>query len=459
MKNDPREAVLSSFRFAISATFSAEPLRPALLFWGRQLSVHFEPRFAPYNQLLQSLLDPSGEFARNTHGVNALLVRLEDLAQSESPEDPATLNKIEMYVEELLAALRKSSADLVAPVIVCLCPSSARFMADPKRAAFVRKTGSLMESSLAETPGVQFLHFDEIQKRYPVANWESVAGDRLGKIPYTEEYFSALATELVRYAHSLFMAPYKVIVLDCDDTLWEGICGEDGPSGVSIDPPRRALQDFMLQQRDAGMLLCMASKNNEQDVLDVFAQHPEMPLQLRHFTTWRINWESKADSLVALAEELSLGLDSFIFVDDNPKECAEASERLPELLSLALPANIEETPHFLDHVWAFDHAVITEEDRNRNAYYSQTQKFGNEIRKTTNLAEFMANLQLKLDITPLTEERCRAQRSLRSGRTNSTSPRFAAPRQTFRAWCGTVLMIATRLQFLTGSAITESPGC
>jgi FkbH-like protein len=160
----------------------------------------------------------------------------------------------------------------------------------------------------------------------------------------------------------------------------------------------------MLQQRDAGMLLCMASKNNEQDVLDVFEQHPEMPLQLRHFTAWRINWESKADSLVALAEELGLGLDSFIFVDDNPKECAEASERLPELLSLALPANIGETPHFLDHIWAFDHAVITEEDRNRNAYYTQTQKFGNEIRKTKNLAEFIANLQLKVDIAPLTAE-------------------------------------------------------
>ncbi len=391
-------AVLSSFQFAISATFSAEPLQPTISFWGRQLSVNFQARFSPYNQLVQSLLDPAGEFAKNSHGVNVLLVRLEDLGPA------AALDMVEAHLCELLDALRKTSADHIAPIIVCLCPSSTAFVADTGRAAFSRKMGSWIESSLAETPGVQFLHFDEIQNRYPVANWESATGDRLGKIPYTEEYFRALATALVRNAHSLFMAPYKVIVLDCDDTLWKGICGEDGPGGVSIDPPRRALQEFMLQQRDAGMLLCMASKNNEQDVLDVFSERPEMPLQLRHFAAWRINWESKADSVASLAQELQLGLDAFIFVDDNPKECAEASERLPELLSLALPPDVTEIPHFLDHVWAFDHAVVTEEDRNRNAYYAQTQKFGHEIHKTTNMAEFIAGLQLRVNMTPLRAE-------------------------------------------------------
>ncbi len=383
---------MSSFQFAISATFSAEPLQAAISFWGRQLGVHFEARFSPYNQLVQSLLDPAGEFAKNRHGVNVLLVRLQDLGS------------VEAHVCELLDALRKTSAERIAPVLVCLCPGSTEFIEDPGRGLLSRKMAGLIESSLAETPGVQFLHFDEIQTRYPVVNWESATGDRLGKIPYTGEYFCALATALVRYAHALFMSPYKVIVLDCDDTLWKGICGEDGPGGVSIDPPRRFLQEFMLQQREAGMLLCMASKNNRQDVLEVFSQHPEMPLQLRHFTAWRIDWESKADSLAALAGELQLGLDSFIFVDDNPKECAEVSERIPELLALALPVDVAEIPHFLDHVWAFDHAVVTEEDRNRNAYYAQTQEFGREVRKTTNMANFIAGLRLQVTFAPLRAE-------------------------------------------------------
>ena len=96
-------AVLSSFQFAISATFSAEPLQATISFWGRQLSVNFQARFSPYNQLVQSLLDPAGEFAKNSHGVNVLLVRLEDLGPA------AALDMVEAHLCELLDALRKNA--------------------------------------------------------------------------------------------------------------------------------------------------------------------------------------------------------------------------------------------------------------------------------------------------------------------------------------------------------------
>ena len=127
---------------------------------------------------------------------------------------------------------------------------------------------------------------------------------------------------------------------------------------------------------------------------------PEMPLSLRHFAAWRWNWQSKAENVTSLAEELGLGLDSFVFVDDNPKECAELSGELPEVLSLALPEDIERTPEFLNHVWAFDHPVVTEEDRNRNVYYSQQQEFGAEVRRAASLEEFMSSLDLRVVIQP-----------------------------------------------------------
>jgi FkbH-like protein len=196
-------------------------------------------------------------------------------------------------------------------------------------------------------------------------------------------------------------SPFKVITLDCDNTLWRGICGEDGPEAVVLDPSRRALHEFMLEQREDGMLLTMASKNNESDVMETFSAHPEMPLQPRHFVGWRLNWEPKPEGLSQLAEELGLGLDSFIFIDDNPKECAELEGAIPEVLTLALPENIEETPHFLKHVWAFDHPVTTEEDRNRSVYYQQQQEFGAEVKRSSNLEDFMATLDLKVSIAPL----------------------------------------------------------
>ncbi|MGH9633040.1 MAG: HAD-IIIC family phosphatase, partial [Bryobacteraceae bacterium] len=347
------------FQFCFSATFTAEPIQPVVSFWGKQLNTDFAVSFAPYNQLYQTLLDPIGEFARNQNGVNVLLVRLEDLSQFDT-WDEAAIGKLEESVRQLVEACRQASGRMPVPLIFCFCPPSEAFASE--RAAFSRRMCSLMESHFEEVPGIQFLKYSQILKLYPVDHWNSPQGERLGRIPYTEAFFCALGTAIVRQAHALFMPPYKVIALDCDNTLWQGICGEDGPRGVVLDAPRRVLQEFVLDQREAGMLLSMASKNNEQDVIETFEQNPDMPLQLRHFVSWRLNWQSKPRNLASLSEELSLGLDSFIFIDDNPKECAEVEDGAPDVLTLALPAEIEETPHFLEHVWAFDHPIITEED-------------------------------------------------------------------------------------------------
>jgi FkbH-like protein len=413
-----------SFRFAISASFTAEPIQPSIDFWGRRLNSDFEVRFAPYNQLLQTLLDPSSVFAANQHGVNILLLRLEDLTQFDLA-DPSVPARIETNANELVHLVRDSASRFNAPVLVCLCPASPAFLADAVHRCCARDLTTRMAGALHDVPGVQFISHGEIERRYPVEDPHDPGAERLGRIPYTETYFCALGTAMVRHAHSLFTPPYKVIALDCDNTLWQGICGEDGPSGVVLDPPRKTLHEFMLEQREAGMLLTLASKNNEQDVFDTFAANPHMPLGMRHFVAWRLNWESKAENLSSLAAELGLGLDSFIFVDDNARECAEVAENVPEVLALTLPDDITRLPHFLNHVWAFDHPVVTEEDRNRNAYYSQSQQFGREIKRAGNLEEFIVGLHLEVSFTPLSEERLSrvAQLTQRTNQFNFTTIR------------------------------------
>ncbi len=392
----------SPFRFVISATFTAEPLRPVVAFWGAQLNSHFDIRFAPYNQIAQSLLDPGSDLRLNNHGVNIVLARLEDLGQFQS-DAPDALPRLEENVHALAQQIRDAAPSLAAPLIFCLCPSSPAFLDTPERQAFKKRMLAFLSAALDQTPGVQLLHYEQIDRLYPVDGRHDPEAERLAKIPYTELYFCALGTALVRYTHALLLPPFKVVALDCDNTLWRGICGEDGPENIELDPPRRALQEFMVDQREAGMLLTLASKNNEQDVLDTFAAHPEMPLNLRNFVAWRLNWDSKAENLISLSEELGLGLDSFIFVDDNPKECAEVDGSLPQVLSLALPDPIERTPEFLKHVWAFDHPVVTEEDQNRSAYYAQQQEFGAEAHRASSLEEFMASLDLRVSIQPSSE--------------------------------------------------------
>lgn len=394
------DAAAPGFRFSITATFTADPLRPIIEFWGKQLHRPFEVRFAPYNQILQSLIDPRSELGRNTQGVNIVLARIQDLAQFDDNAldwRSRTDENVRRLIDELLAA----SSRFPVPLIFVLCPSASHPGGDGFEAQLRRHFTSAAQGS----PNLHCLDFCDVQRLYPVTEVFDEKGEKLGNIPFTELYFSALGTTVVRYAHSLSRAPYKVVALDCDNTLWQGICGEDGPEGVVLDGPRKALHEFMLEQREAGTLLTLASKNNEQDVIDTFAAHPEMPLQMRHFVAWRLNWDSKSENLRQLSKQLSLGADSFIFIDDNPKECAELRSGLPSVLTLTLPEPIDSLPHFLAHVWAFDRPVVTEEDRKRNASYEQSRGFVEESSRAASLEDFMAKLELRVSVLPLTSDR------------------------------------------------------
>jgi FkbH-like protein len=409
-------------RFCINATFNAEPLGAVFEFWAKFLGAAFDVAFAPCNQTLQTLLDLSSIFSLNRDGINVLLVRWEDLGQFELYGD-AALAQMEANAQELLRAVRGGSPDMAVPLIFCICPPSPAFAENQR--PFLNRLNNRAMATLEGVPSAQLLDYRAIAHTYPVKRWDNPRGHTLGSVPYTDLYFAALGTAIVRLSVALIAPPYKVIALDCDNTLWKGICGEDGPDGVVLDEARRDLQRFMLEEYEAGMLLCLASKNNEADVLETFKRKPEMPLQLSRFAARRINWERKADSLAALSLELGVGLDSFILVDDNRVECGAVENTLPEVLSLTLPDQAGEIPEFLRHVWAFDHPVVTEEDLHRNSYYTQTQEFGIAIRSTPNLQHFYDTLNLQVAVKPLKVEHLNraAQLTQRSNQFNTTTIR------------------------------------
>lgn len=365
---------------AISATFTAEAIQPGLAFWAGELGLDYEIRFAAYNQIFQQLLDPAGLFGRNREGFNIALVRLDDWAEAGVDES----------ARRLVDAVHAASAAFQAPLLLALCPSHPRFDA----------AADAIAAQLSGLPSVHVILPTDIAALYPVSEIHDPHADQLGHLPYTPLFFAALATLLARRIHAVSHPPYKVIALDCDDTLWAGICGEDGPQGIDIDPPRRALQEFMAARRREGVLLTLCSKNNDEDVLQTFAAHPEMPLRLDDFAVARINWDSKGSNLASLAAELSLGLDTFILVDDNPKECTEAQAGAPQVLALTLPADPAAIPGFLRHVWAFDRARVTAEDARRSEMYAQQAARTRAERSAGSLREFLASLQLEVTIAP-----------------------------------------------------------
>ncbi len=392
---------------AITATFTAEPIEVPLKFWMQQLDIPCRIDFAPYSQVFQQLLDPASLVSTNKNGINIILVRFEDWLQKReaSIENFFTSEiqkKLKENVENFIAALKSSVERKSTPHIVSICPASPD--AYPDLIELYKQMEDLLSTELDAISGVYLVTLSELLTAYPVREYYDPHGDKIGHIPYTQAFFTSLATMLARKIYNIKSAPYKVIVLDCDYTLWKGICGENGPSGIRVDGPWKTLQEFILRQHDRGMLICICSKNNEEDVAEVFKHHVEMPLKRDHIVAWRINWNPKSENIKSLAEELKLGLDSFIFIDDNPVECAEIQANSPEVLTLQLPNQEEDIPGFLENIWAFDHLKITEEDRRRTTVYQQNIRRGQFRHESLTLADFLKGLNLEVKVSNVKQE-------------------------------------------------------
>lgn len=404
---------------AVSATFTAEPIDELLQFWASELGWRCQVRFAPYNQVFQQLLDPGSLLSQNRSGVNIVLVRLEDWIRYQETA-PDAEESILRNARELVSSLHAASKSAGIPVLVAVCPPSP---AAPARA--VRLAEELLRSGLCGVPGIYWVGMDELLSLYPLAEIHDPHADQLGHVPYTRAFFAALGTLCARKIHALGNARFKVAVLDCDNTLWQGVCGEDGPEGVKLDDRRRAFHDFMLAQRESGLLLCIASRNNEADVLDTFRAHPEFPLQLSHFVHRAINWRNKSENLPLLAAELDLGLDSFIFIDDSAEECAAIQAACPEVCVLPFGELYETLPYSLSHLWPFDRLQTTAEDKQRSLYYQQQVQRAQWERQAGSLEEFIASLNLQVSIsraTPATLPRV-SQLTLRTNQFNCTTRR------------------------------------
>jgi FkbH-like protein len=381
-------------QIAIAATFVADLLQEPIQFWMEVLGVPAKVEMAPYNQLFQQLLDPKSLLATNQRGINVVAIRIADLCpfsrrSGDHPAASATIENLRDFVSALKTGLKAAPV----PFLVCICPS-----ATPNRQEeeFYREGEWWLISQLQDAPRVHIITIDDVLRHYPVSELHDDYANAVGHVPFSLEFFTALGTIISRRLHALTASPFKVVVVDCDNTLWDGLCGEEG-LGVTIGPRHKTLQTFLANRRKEGMLVCLSSKNEENDVALVFDSHPEMVLQREDITSWKVNWEAKSQNIRALARELNLSLDSFLFIDDNPLECAEVATHCPGVLTVQLPAEENHILRFLQNLWVFDRLNVTAEDQQRTTFYFQS-KARDALREHLSFEEFLNALDLVVEV-------------------------------------------------------------
>ena len=422
----------AEMKVLVAATFMAEPIIPMLEFWCQLWQWPIVVESAEYNQLFQQLLDPTKAFRSNTDGYNICLIRFDDwlglVDRSEADADCRTaITMLVKNAEQFLDSISTAILGAHANYIIIICPPSPGVRLSREIYQSILSVKKNLEKRLGDHRDVIVISWEQIEYWYPVTDWYQGEGEELGHIPYTDRYFIAMASALARVIACNRRSPYKAVVADCDGTLWAGVLGEDGIPGIKIDEGYSAIQRQLLDIRSRGMLLCICSKNDKQEVMNALRHHPDMLLKPEHFTIQCVNWQPKSQNIRQIAQGLNIGLDSIIFIDDNPVECAEVQANLPDVFTICLPQDSSIAARALRHTWAFDLPPGTREDSERAEMYQRDTQREKLKKRSLSFAKFVADLNLVVKIVSASTEQIPriSQLTIRTNQFNATGIRLA----------------------------------
>lgn len=378
-------------RLGFVHTYTSDLLDPWVRMAGAVQGVEVQAYHAPYGLALQEAAPQSGLVTHQPH-VTVLLLQREDL-------HPDLARPITGLGADGLARLRTQAlqrvteivsifrAQPVGHLVVSFLPrmtGPSLGLYDPLSdasesawwAGFKSEFGHWLR---AHAPSSLLLDLDEVLLQVGRAHFFDPRFWYSARFPFASGAAFELSRRLVAVGMTLLQPKAKVLVLDADNTLWGGIVGEDGFDGIRLGPdyPGNVYVDFqrrILDFQQRGLILAMCSKNNAADVDQVLRDHPHQVLRDEHFAARRVNWEPKVENLKSLADELNLGLDSFIFVDDSDHECAAVRHGLPQVEVIQVPARATDIATCLDQVARLEVLSLTREDLAKTEMYAQERR-------------------------------------------------------------------------------------
>jgi FkbH-like protein len=433
---------LTPFRLAILSNSTVDLILPALVASAARRGIALEVIQPSYDQVAQEALTPDSKV--NSSKPDAVLMALDyralplKLSMGDRETSSATVQGAIGYLQALRKGI-KSHSNAVC-IIQTFAPPAEPLFGSLDRAlpgTMVNLIGAV-NRELAESvhgSGDVLLDVALLAETVGVANWHNPQLWNLGKFSFSDELIPLYADHVGRTVAAIRGKSGKVLVLDLDNTVWGGVIGDDGLEGIKVaqgdatGEAHLAIQRLALDLRQRGIVLAVSSKNTDEVAREPFEKHPEMLLRLEHIAVFQANWRDKATNIQAIAEELSLGLDSLVFLDDNPVERGLVRQLLPQVAVPELPDDPAYFARTLAAGGYFEAVAFATEDLKRAGFYQDNVKRADLQRQVGGVDAYLASLDMTITFQPFDSTgRARIVQLInKSNQYNLTTRRYTDP--------------------------------
>jgi len=405
------EAPLAHFALGVVSNATTDFIVPAFEGTGVRHGFSMAVTTAPFGVTLQAALASDSSVVRANP--DAILLALDYRAffcefNFDDKDAEAAVSGAIAYLRQLIHAFRSTTRAAILVQTVAAPPERLFGSFDRRQSGTPSWLAARFNDRLANDvvgPGVTVFDVEALAMQVGLASWYDVNQYLTARLPFAAEHVPLYSEHLLRLITAIRGRSRKVLALDLDNTLWGGVIGDDGIDGIRLgqgDPRGEAFLDFQraaraLKQR--GVLLVICSKNDESVALKAIREHPEMVLRENDFSAFQINWADKATNLEILAKRLSLGLDAFVFLDDNPAERSQVRQALPQVLVPELPTDAAAYARVLMTAGLFEAVTFSDEDRGRAEQYAANDHRESLRAQSRDLGSFLRSLRMRAIFT------------------------------------------------------------
>ena len=401
---------LKPLKVAMLSNATTKLLMPCLIATGLRYGFLIEEVHAEYEQVIQQAIDPSADL----HEADVILVALDyrgipQLSADFADDESAAVRDALAYVGDIREALKRNGKAILVFQTVPHTPHALFGNADAQIAGSRLRRIDAFNAGLAKACSEWkdlLLDAATLAANVGLDTWHDAVQWHNAKMPFSQACAPLYADHALRLIAASKGKVKKCLVLDLDNTLWGGVIGDDGLEGIVLGQGSAggeaflAIQQMALALRARGIILAVCSKNTEEIARGPFKSHREMLLREDHIAVFIANWTDKATNIEAIASALNIGLDSLVFLDDNPVERQQVREALPMVAVPEVPNDAALYPLYISAAGYFESISFSAEDKSRAEQYQANAMRALEASSFRNLDEFHASLNMEIEFAP-----------------------------------------------------------